>query len=186
MEKRVAFIAHCFLNQNAKVSEFARCAGVVQPVVELLWKNRFIIEQLPCPEVSHAGVVRWWQSREMYDNTGYREHCRRLAMPVVAQIKDYLSEGYEIVLIGLDGSPSSGVRLTGSQQTWGGRPEGAEYGGSTRIPGRGVWIEVLDQCLSEVGIALPRATGLAMDDKTFVMKDGMHELEQFLNDGGVV
>jgi predicted secreted protein len=179
---KVAFIAHCFLNQNAKVSEFARCAGVVTPIVGILRESGYEIAQLPCPEMSYLGVARWWQSREMYDNPGYREHCRTLALPVVEQIREFESLGYDVVLIGLDGSPSSGVRLTGTMPSWGGRPEGAEKGGSTRIPGRGVWIEVLAEVLEENGIAFPRATGVPMDAQGFDMKAGMEELSEFLRE----
>ena len=77
--RRVAYVAHCLVNQNAKVSEFAKCAGVVAPLVERLRANGYEIQQLPCPEMSYLGVVRWWQSREQYDTPGYRRHCRALA-----------------------------------------------------------------------------------------------------------
>ena len=61
--RRVAYVAHCLVNQNAKVSEFAKCAGVVAPLVERLRANGYEIQQLPCPEMSYLGVARWWQSR---------------------------------------------------------------------------------------------------------------------------
>ena len=56
MDRRVAFVAHCLVNQNAKVSEFAKCAGVVAPLVERLRANGYEIQQLPCPEMSYLGV----------------------------------------------------------------------------------------------------------------------------------
>ncbi|TLY15457.1 MAG: hypothetical protein E6K84_00195 [Thaumarchaeota archaeon] len=34
--RKVAFVAHCPVNQNAKVAEFARLSGVVSPVIDLL------------------------------------------------------------------------------------------------------------------------------------------------------
>lgn len=135
--RRVAFVAHCLVNQNAKVSEFARCPGVVVPLVERLREAGYEIQQLPCPEMSFLGVARWWQSREQYDTPGYRRHCRDLARTVVDTVAFYTEHEYDVVIIGLDGSPSSGVRLTSTKTSWGGRPEGAVAGGSDRYPGDG-------------------------------------------------
>ena len=125
--RRVAFVAHCLVNQNAKVSEFAKCPGVVAPLVERLRVNGYEIQQLPCPEMSYLGVVRWWQSREQYDTPGYKRHCRALARTVVDIAGAYLKHEYDIVIIGLDGSPSSGVRLTSTKASW-----GAARGGGVR------------------------------------------------------
>ncbi|MSY75813.1 MAG: hypothetical protein F2659_00965, partial [Actinobacteria bacterium] len=77
--RRVAFVAHCLVNQNAKVQEFARSPGVVPGVVERLRKHSYRIQQLPCPEMAFAGVNRWWQGRELYDKANYRRHCQVLA-----------------------------------------------------------------------------------------------------------
>lgn len=179
----VAFVAHCFLNQNAKVSELARCPGAVMPVVQALREAEWEIAQLPCPEMLYLGAGRWWQSREMYDTPGYREHCRALADPVVAQARDYFSRGYRVVLIGLDGSPSSGVNLTSSRQDWGGRPEeGMRPGGGTRIPGRGIWIQELAAAFEAAGLPFPAATGLAMDAEDFDLDTAMHNFRKFLTE----
>jgi predicted secreted protein len=47
----VAFVAHCLLNQNAKVDGGARTAGVYSPLVEELRAHGWRIEQMPCPEL---------------------------------------------------------------------------------------------------------------------------------------
>jgi predicted secreted protein len=62
--RRVAFVAHCLVNQNAKVQEFARAAGVVPGVIERLRAHGYRLQQLPCPEMAFAGINRWWQERE--------------------------------------------------------------------------------------------------------------------------
>lgn len=178
--RRVAFVAHCLLNQNAKVSEFARCAGVVAPLMARLRAHGYEIAQLPCPEMAHLGVARWWQAREQYDTPGYRRHCRALARPVVDLAAIYLERGHEIVIIGLDGSPSSGVRLTSTKASWGGRPEGAVAGGSDRVPGMGVWMTELRREFEARGLAFPRATGIAMDAADFDMASAMAEVDGFL------
>jgi predicted secreted protein len=178
--RRVAYVAHCLANQNAKVSEFAKCAGVVTPLVQRLRAHGYEIQQLPCPEMSFLGVSRWWQSREQYDTPGYHRHCRTLARTVVDTVSLYVEHGYDIVIIGLDGSPSSGVRLTSTKASWGGRPEGAVAGGSDRIAGMGVWMEELKNEFESRGMAFPRATGIAMDAQNFDMAAAMTEIDEFL------
>jgi predicted secreted protein len=177
---RVAYVAHCLANQNAKVSEFAKCAGVVAPLIERLRANGYELQQLPCPEMSYLGVVRWWQSREQYDTPGYRRHCRALAKPVADTLALHLEHGYDVVIIGLDGSPTSGVRLTSTKPSWGGRPESGVAGGAERIPGMGIWMEELKGELETRGLAFPRATGIAMDAQTFDMAAAMAEIDEFL------
>jgi predicted secreted protein len=178
--RRVAYVAHCLANQNAKVSEFAKCAGVVTPLTDRLRANGYEIQQLPCPEMSFLGVARWWQSREQYDTPGYRRHCRALARTVVDTVSLHAEHGYDIVIIGLDGSPSSGVRLTSTKTSWGGRPEGAVAGGSDRISGMGVWMTELKEEFESRGLSFLRATGIAMDAQNFDMAAAMVEMDEFL------
>jgi predicted secreted protein len=178
--RRVAFVAHCLVNQNAKVSEFARCPGVVVPLVDRLREAGYEIQQLPCPEMSFLGVARWWHSREQYDTPGYRRHCRALARMVVDTVAFYTEHEYDVVIIGLDGSPSSGVRLTSTKASWGGRPEGAVAGGSDRIPGMGIWMDELKREFESRGLGFPRATGIAMDAADFDMERAMEEIRGFL------
>lgn len=181
-KKKVAFVAHCLVNQNAKVAEFARMPGVVFPVVDLLRKQGYVIEQLPCPETLFNGLTRWWTTREVYDNPGYRRHCRSLAAFTADVVQKYHKEGYEVVLIGLDGSPSSGVRYTGSSDPiWGGRPNARieEY---KMVPGKGIWIEELENELERRGIPFPKATGIPMDSNDFDMSKSVEELAQFLSE----
>lgn len=180
MNKKVAFVAHCLANQNAKVAEFARLPGIVYPVIDLLKEKGYIIEQLPCPETLFIGLTRWWTTKDIYDTPGYRKHCRELAKFTADVIEKYHKQGYEIVLIGLDGSPSSGVRYTGtSEPKWGGRPD-AKLEEYKIVPGRGVWIEELEKELNSRGIPFPRATGIPMDTPDFNMEKSLAELKEFL------
>ena len=180
--RKVAFVAHCLVNQNAKVAEFARLPGIVSPVIDLLRSSGYVIEQLPCPELLFNGVTRWWTTKDIYDNPGYRKHCRSLAKFTADVIERYHRDRYEVVLIGLDGSPSSGVRFTGtSDSIWGGRPDARieEY---KIVPGRGVWIEELAKELDERGIPFPRASGVPMDSPDFDLGRSVAELATFLSD----
>lgn len=183
MPEKVAFVAHCLLNQNAKVDEFAWYPGVVKPVVDLLKEFGYKLQQLPCPEMTFLGVNRWWQTKDQYDTAGYRRHCRFLAKPVADLIESYVRSGARVILIGLDGSPSSGVRQTGRNleggRVWGGRPEGSveDFVG---VPGKGVWMEELEKELNERGLSFPPATGIPMDLPGFQMEAALEDLRAFL------
>lgn len=181
-KKRVVFVAHCLLNQNAKVAEFARFPGVVSPIIDLARKKGYVVEQLPCPELLAMGITRWWTTKEIYDNPGYRRHCAGLAKFTADMIERYSKNGFDVRLIGLDGSPSSGVRFTGSSEPiWGGRPR-ASVEEFKLVPGKGVWIEELEKELLRRGLALPKATGVPMDDPAFVMEKSVKEIEDFLEE----
>ena len=49
---RVAFLAHCLLNQNAKVEGGAKTPAVWAPVLQLLREHGWTIRQMPCPELA--------------------------------------------------------------------------------------------------------------------------------------
>ena len=85
--KRVAFIAHCLLNQNAKVEGGAKRPGMWEPVIDLLRERGYVIRQMPCPELAFGGARRFWGVREQFDTPLYRRHCRRLAKLVAAVIE---------------------------------------------------------------------------------------------------
>src|SRR5258708_22097408 len=80
----VAFVAHCLLNQNAKVYGGARCPGIYSPLVQVLREQGWRMEQLPCPELAFTGLNRFSAVREQYDTAAYHRHCRRLAAAVSA------------------------------------------------------------------------------------------------------
>ncbi|WP_280878685.1 hypothetical protein [Streptomyces pseudovenezuelae] len=127
---------------------------------------------MPCPEFTFAGPDRWWQSKEQYDTPTYREHCRELARAVVDEMVvnplavdpsavDPSAPGTEVVVIGIDGSPSSGVDLVTSAPGWRGEPGRADAW--TVVPGRGVWIEELEAEFRSRGLRPPRMVGVGMD-----------------------
>ena len=178
--RRFAYVAHCLLNANAKVDEGARCAGVLSPLVDRLRSRGYVIRQLPCPELAYGGVNRFWAVREQYDTPGYRAHCARLARPVAAMMELDLAEGGEAILIGIDGSPSLGVRLTSTGPDWGGRPDkwrDEDYG---IVAGRGVFVEVLLEELARRGIKGLRRLGLGQDLLDYDEAAELTRLEQFL------
>jgi predicted secreted protein len=155
----VAFVAHCLLNQNSKVDGGARCPGVYSPLVEVLRERGWRIEQMPCPELAFTGLNRFWAVREQLDTTAFRRHCRRLAAATAGAIQVHVERGDEVVLVGLEGSPSMGVRVTSSDPDRGGRPEWPD-GAPELSPGSGIFLEELTAELASRGVPMPRATGI--------------------------
>ena len=156
---RVAFIAHCLLNQNAKVEEGALTAAVWDPVIDLLREHGYTIRQMPCPEIAFGGARRFWGVREQFDTPLFRRHCRRLAKLVAAVMAQHVDADDDVVLIGIDSSPTMGVEFTCSSPTWGGEPNIGEDD-SELVPGKGIFVQELAAELEERGLALPPATGI--------------------------
>lgn len=185
--RKVALVANCLMNQNAKVCEGARYRGVVNPVVNALLSRGYQLLQLPCPELAFAGARRWWAVYEQYDTPAYRAHCRQLAQAIAPLIEEYLRRGDDLILIGLDGSPSTGVRFTSSKPAWGGRPNRPEDDWDI-VERRGIWIEELEAELARRGLPPVPATGWALDMGRFDEDGARRDLEQFLDerklDGG--
>jgi predicted secreted protein len=159
MMAKVAFVAHCLLNQNAKTAGGAVCAGVYSPVVEELRARNWQLVQMPCPELTFTGLNRFWAVREQYDTVAHRRHCRRIVDPLAGAIAAHVERGDEVVLIGVEGSPSMGVRITSSDPARGGTPRWAD-GAPELAPGEGIFFEELVAALEERGVPAPRAIGV--------------------------
>jgi predicted secreted protein len=155
----VAFVAHCLLNQNSKTDGGARCPGVYSPAIEVLRAQGWRIEQMPCPELAFSGLNRFWGVREQYDTPAHRRHCQRLAASVADAISVRAERGEDIVLIGIEGSPSMGVCITSSDPLRGGRPEWPD-GAPELTSGEGIFIEELRLELERRGIGFPRVAGM--------------------------
>src|SRR3954471_19899453 len=156
---RVAFVAHCLLNQNAKVDGGARCPGVYSPLVDVLRERGWELQQMPCPELAFTGLNRFWAVREQLDTLAFRRHCARIAQAVAAAIEAHVARGDDVVIAGLDGSPSMGVRVTSSAPARGGRPEWPD-GAPELTAGRGIMVEELLSELERRGVPKPRAGGI--------------------------
>ena len=181
MNHRHALLSHCLANQNAKVDEYALAAGSVRPVLGLLREFGYRIHQMPCPEMGFLGANRWWQVRDQYDTPGFRKHCRALAQTVVSEIAESLRLPYsDFVLIGVEGSGSSAVALTGTGPTWGGRPEEIDW---QVTPGKGVWIQELEAEIEARDLPPPRAWGFPGELPDFQWDEAEKSLREFLEAG---
>jgi len=118
--RKVAVLAHCILNQNAKLDRCAHCAGAVREVVEVLLENGIGILQMECPEMLHLGLDRQTDkttnpsveaedtriARRMEEPPAQRI-VERIAQNVVQQIADYQAHGFSVIgMLGINGSPS--------------------------------------------------------------------------------
>lgn len=179
--RRHALLSHCLANQNAKVDEYALAPGAIRPFLDRLRAAGYRIQQMPCPEMTFLGANRWWQVREQYDTPGYRAHCRRLAESVALLLKAALGGGCDdLILLGVEGSGSSAIALTGVGPRWGGRPEDIPW---EPVKGAGVWIEELRGILARHGIPLPRAYGFPGELPGFDMEVALRDFEAFLSAG---
>jgi len=145
---KAVLVAHCLLNQNSVVLGRARRSGMVSELVEELVKEGVGVVQLPCPELIHFGIKRFWQVREQMDSVGFRETCKKLANEVVKLVRELEKGGVEILgVIGVKGSPSCGVTEVNSGD-WAGPPQEAKE--KRRVPGMGIFMEELSWLLEEV------------------------------------
>jgi predicted secreted protein len=156
---KVAFLAHCLLNQNAKVIGGAKRPGMWEPVIDLLLERGWTIRQMPCPELAFGGVRRFWWVRDQADTPVFREHCRRLARTVAATMEPHVQAGDDVVLIGVDSSPTMGVDFQPTSDSWGGEPNVGDTA-TPLVPGEGIFLEELAAELGTRNLPMPRRTGI--------------------------
>jgi len=150
--KRIVFVAHCVLNQNAISDGTADFPGTDEAVVRRLLEAGVGIVQLPCPELNCLGLDRGdpeGASRSVIvENTRIRSAMEAaapgrilgtLVEQVVFQAEQYHRHGFRVLgLIGIDRSPSCGVNTTSRL--------------NQEEPGRGVFIELLRRALADRGL----------------------------------
>ncbi len=162
--QKVAFLAHCLLNQNAISDGTAvRPAGFPEMVSYLLEHGVGIV-QLPCPELLCLGLDRGDpQGAErpvVVENTRIRramaqaEPSRwlaRLVADTMAQLLEYRRYGFQVVgILGANRSPCCGVDTTSQDDQ--------------EVPGMGVFLEALSRRLEEVGWKIPMVGFRGTDD----------------------
>lgn len=107
---KVVVLAHCILNQNSRVAGLAHYPAVVDEIVNFLVKHDVGILQMPCPEVTYAGLKRETRTREQYDIPKFRDLCRQIARSTAELIQECRWDGVEVLaVLGIGGSPSCGV-----------------------------------------------------------------------------
>lgn len=153
--KKVVFIAHCFLNQNAISDGTAVYPAAFKDIVEFFLNADVGIIQMPCPEFCCLGLDRGnicgADSPVVVENTRIRTEMKRdyanaklnkLADYVVQQILEYDRFGFKIVgIIGANRSPNCGVDTTSDNDA--------------EINGMGLFMEKISEQLSAENISIP-------------------------------
>jgi len=122
---KLIFLSHCILNQNACVRGLASQPAVIREVVDLLLEHHIAIYQMPCPEVSYLGSMRWGQVKKQYDTPMFRRHCQKIAEQMCDQVQTYRDNDHDVLGFVLrDGSPTCGLKCAAveadANQVWGG------------------------------------------------------------------
>ena len=111
---RIALVAHCILNQNSRVFGLAERSSAIVGIVEFLMCNDMGIIQMPCPELTYAGILRKSQTKDEYNNIMFRNHCRKIAEEIIEQVQEYSKGKIKTrIIISVDGSPSRGITDSG-------------------------------------------------------------------------
>ena len=162
-------LAHCILNQNAKLDRCAHCPGPISEVLGLLLAEGIGIVQMECPEMLYLGLDRQTErgaspsvaaedtriARRMQE-PGARETIARIAGNTARQVADYLRNGFSVIgIVGINGSPSCGVEAT--------------WRDDAELAGYGELVSELDRQLRQAGIRLP-VRGIRSSDVAHAVK----------------
>lgn len=161
--RKVIFLAHCFLNQNAISDGTAVFPAAFQELVRLLLEAEVGIVQMPCPELCCLGLdrgdVRGGERPVVVENTriraemereGPRQRLEALAAQTADQILEYRRHGFQVLgVVGADRSPNCGVETTSKE--------------NAEVPGRGLFVEAVARRLAEAGAEVPMV-GLRASD----------------------
>lgn len=179
---RLIFLSHCLLNQNACVRGLASQPAVIRELVDLLLKYDIAFYQMPCPEVTYLGSMRWGQVKKMYGNPMFRRHCRQIAEQICDQIQTYYDNGHEVIgCVMRDGSPTCGLKCAAVEadenQVWGGMVWHAnplQRFGETE----GVFTEELEAEVKQRGMPNIRFLSLPEVEEAGSLKEALAEIEQ--------
>jgi predicted secreted protein len=97
------------------------------------------------------------------------------------QVEALIKDGCKVVLIGLDGSPSCGIRSSGSDPRWGGKPE-IDNKNYPQVPRPGIFMEVVKECIKERNLPPLKEIGAGFDMPNFDKSKISKEIEDFLRD----
>jgi len=139
--KKVIFVAHCIINQNARCNASAETPSAIPKIPECLLKRHIGIIQLPCPELGCLGLGREGLIYDQLSTPGNRRYLKFIAQDVVYQTRQYMKQGFKVLgVLGINCSPSCGVDCHA-------------YEGEK--PGSGALIEELTEILKKAGLEIP-------------------------------
>ena len=153
--KRVIFLAHCLLNQNAISDGTAVCPAAFGELIQLLLDHEVGIVQMPCPELYCLGLDRGdvhgaerpvveenTRIRRAMEKDGPRQKREALADLVAEQVQEYHKHGFQVLgIVGANRSPNCGLETTSDFDR--------------EVEGRGAFMDAIAQRLEAAGISVP-------------------------------
>lgn len=153
--KKVILVAHCILNQNAKIDRCAHYPGAMREVIQTLLEAGIGILQMPCPELIYLGLDRQVDKDQtttieseddrvglLMNKTVPKVLCGKISYDLIYQIKQYQLNGFTVIgMLGINGSPTCGV-----ESTW---ADGKETAGS------GIFIKIFKEESADQGVNIP-------------------------------
>lgn len=161
--KKVIFLSHCILNQNATAPDCAFYPAALKEVIYFCLKENISIKQMPCPELLFLGLDRQRQTGmqptnaeektrvgELVSDYNGSEVCDQIAQVIVYQLEEYIKNGIDVIgIIGINATPSCGADTYWSD-------------GEAR-EGPGVLIEEISKLMLERGLRIP-VKGINMEN----------------------
>jgi len=141
--KKVIFVSHCLLNQNARPIGGEKYPGSVKDLLEIFAEAGIGIVQLPCPQLEfNGGLNRRLKSKNAYDTKGYRNFCHKVSSQLIKQVESYMKEDYKIIgILGVEFSSTCGVHQVKD--------------GRRNVPGKGILIEELEAEMEKKNFQVP-------------------------------
>jgi len=132
--RKVIFVSHLLLNQNAAAAGCERAPGAVKELLELLGESGIGIIQLPDPELECFGLDRKSKGKEALDTKVYRTTCKKHAAEIVRQVESYMKANYQIIgVLGVEFNPTWAVHQLSN--------------GTRNVPGKGILIEEIEAAM---------------------------------------
>ena len=109
-DKRIILIAQCLVNPYCRVHILGQNFPLSQELMNYLMERHVGIIQYLCPETSAMGLGRNPQGRQQYDNTFFRDHCKKLLKVPMLMVKEFIKNNYRLTcFVGLENSPTCGI-----------------------------------------------------------------------------
>lgn len=162
--KKVIFLAHCLLNQNAISDGTTVCPAAFGELIQLLLDHEVGIVQMPCPELCCLGLDRGdvhgaerpvveenTRIRRAMEKDGPRQKREALADLVAEQVQEYHKHGFQVLgIVGANRSPNCGVETTSDFDR--------------EVEGRGAFMDAIAQRLEAAEISVPMLGLKGSDD----------------------
>ena len=179
--KKMVILSHCILNVNSKVEGFEPYSAMIKDLLDFLNEQNFGIIQLPCPELLLMGMRRWGVVKEQLMHPHAILEMQNMILPIIQQIQMYHDLDYKIYcIIGIDGSPSCGVNITCSSDSWRGEFSSIKnykkfFSNLTIKNEKGIFMQILEKEILAINEDIPF---LAINEEN--MTDSLQDIKQQL------